>query len=249
MSKPTQENLWGEPEVAKSPSPNSAKGESKTRNVEVIVPPTIQVSKAGKRFARLAVKVLDRDKDYLEIFQVLAFDTADRCKDLKVGDKVTMTLGPGDDPKVCFLWGLFVPGQKAPAESPKARIVREYGSLENFRKKRKEEIEERKARGFVPVHSPDSSGKLHFSWEREEDCVFVGFKWKLKIDYVLDRIPPEQITAELRKLAKGAPIDLFEGSAEFARVRVRWGAEYKAWLNEKIRFLTGQELKKEVPFP
>jgi len=252
-----QRNLFDEDDGTQDSQPYSASStgqaqhsekyaDAVTIKCEVLVPPQIVVSKTGKEFSKFACRDLDI-KAGRGTFGVVCFKGAcETSKKLKVGDKITVS-GSQDKKSETGLmvWGIHLPGEQKAAISPKARIIREYGSLEAYRDAEKRNTDFQLAAGRVRVTRRDGLGT---DWLNKDDCCEYRGVWTQKIDALCEEYGDGVIKAEIMAIVSKSPkLNIEPTRNGFSKPQANWTGKYKAWKEERVRVMLG--LPKEDLFP
>lgn len=209
---------------------------TKTVKAEVMTAPVVTVAKSGSRFCKVVIR--DMDTAGIGTVSIVAFKTLSQTTAaLKVGEKVTLTIKePEKEGDSWILFGCYKPGQER-QESAKSRIIREYGSLEAYKKNLEEYRNSQIAAGKVRVKLND--GKRH--WLPKAECIQDGGTWRLRIDFLMDKLGPGAVKAELKKLLPKETISLEPKKtvAGFTKLEASWAKNVKSWIDSKSNEIAG----------
>lgn len=210
---------------------------SETLKVEVLTAPQSEVAKSGKSYCQFVAR--DTELRGKGTFKVVAFKSAcDFAKTLSVGDEVAITGKPSEREGDGFLaWSIAKAGQKAQL-SPKARIVRDYGSVENYKAARKREVEFEQGCGRILVKRRDGGGT---HWVNRSRCCEHRGEWKEKIDALMDEYGGAVIGAEVKSLVISNCEIRTEVVAGMHKATANWVPKYNRWLDDRVRKMLGQE--------
>lgn len=102
-------------------------------------------------------------------------------------------------------------------------LIKEYGSLDEYRRRRKAYMEEQLKLGFVPVNNNG-----HTDFRPTDSCIKIGDKYVQKVDFCMDVLGVDYVSGELRNLFTGTDYkDLLNFSKNMSSV-------YKEKLNSLV---------------